>query len=107
MRRGVGREKGLVVEKQKAVFSVQVDNDRTIVREWRFAPGSETGWHCHKNDFIVVPQTEGTLLLQTKVGESTKELKSGCSYFRSSGIEHNAINIGENDIILLEVELKT
>ena len=93
-------------ERQKAVFSVQLDNDRTIVRQWIFAPGSETGWHCHKNDFIVVPQTEGTLLLQTKVGENTKVLIPGSSYFRNAGIEHNAINIGENDIILLEVELK-
>ena len=106
MRRGVGREKDLVVEKQKAVFSVQVDNDRTIVREWRFAPGFKTGWHCHKNDFIVVPQTEGTLLLQTKVGESTRELKPGLSYFRNAGLEHNAINAGENEVVLLEIELK-
>jgi len=94
-------------ERQKAEFSVQIDNDRITARLWKFAPGSETGWHCHGHDFIVVPQTEGTLLLQTKEGESTKELQPGCSYFRNAGIEHNAINVGENDIILLEVELKT
>ncbi len=96
-----------MAEKQKAVFSVQLDNDRTIVREWRFVPGSETGWHVHAHDFIVVPQTEGTLLLQKKEGESERELKPGSSYFRNAGIEHNAINIGDDEIVLLEIELKS
>jgi quercetin dioxygenase-like cupin family protein len=96
-----------VAEKQKAVFSVQLDNDRTIVREWRFATGSETGWHCHENEFIVVPQTEGVLLLQTKAGESKRGLEPGCSYFRKAGIEHNAVNDGEDEIVLLEIELKS
>ena len=93
-------------ERQKAVFNVQLDNDRTIIRKWCFAPGAETGWHCHKNDFIVVPQTEGTLLLQTKVGESTKMLIPCSSYFKHAGIKHNAINSGDDEIVLLEIELK-
>ena len=93
-------------ERQKAVFCVQLDNDRTIVRQWIFAPGSETGRHCHGNDFIVVPQTKGELLLQTKEGESTKVLIPGSSYFRNAGIEHNAVNDGEDEIVLLEIELK-
>ena len=60
----------------------------------------------HKNDFIVVPQTEGTLLLQTKVGESTKMLIPCSSYFKNAGIKHNAINAGDDEIVLLEIELK-
>ena len=96
-----------IFQRQKAVFSVQVDNDRTLVREWCFPPGSETGWHVHAHDFIVVPQTKGGLLLQTATGENTRELKPGCSYFRKSGTEHNAINMGEDEIVLLEIELKT
>ena len=93
-------------ERQKAVFSVQFDNDRTIVRQWIFAYGSETGWHSHGDDFIVVPQTKGTLLLQTIDGESLKELMPGSSYFRNAGIKHNAINAGDDEIVLLEIELK-
>jgi quercetin dioxygenase-like cupin family protein len=93
-------------ERQKAVFCVQLDNNRTIVRQWRFAPGAETGWHCHKNDFIVVPQTEGTLLLQTIDGESSKELMPSSSYFRNAGIKHNAINAEDDEIVLIEIELK-
>jgi len=96
----------MMEERQKAAFSVQLDNDRTIVRQWIFAPGSETGWHVHAHDFIVVPRTKGKLLLQSKAGENTKELKPGLSYFKSAGIEHNAINDGEDEIVLLEIELK-
>ena len=95
-----------MAERQKAVFCVQLDNDRTIIRQWIFAPGSETGWHTHDHDFIVVPQTEGTLLLQTKVGESTKMLIPFSSYFKNAGIKHNAINSGDDEIVLLEIELK-
>lgn len=93
-------------ERQKAKFTVQIDNEKTMVRQWIFEPGAETGCHVHAHDFIVVPQTEGTLLLQTRSGESTKELKPGYSYFRKAGLEHNAINAGDDKIILLEVELK-
>ena len=95
-----------MAERQKAVFCVQLDNDRTIIRQWIFAPGSETGWHSHGDDFIVVPQTKGTLLLQTIDGESPKELKPGSSYFRHAGIKHNAINTGDEEAVLLEIELK-
>jgi quercetin dioxygenase-like cupin family protein len=49
-----------------AVPTQQVLNERAIVTEWRFAPGAETGWHVHGHDYIVVPQTDGELLLETK-----------------------------------------
>ena len=52
-----------------AVATVQVDNERVIVTEWRFAPGAETGWHRHGYDYVVVPQTTGQLLLETRDGE--------------------------------------
>jgi len=95
-----------MAERQKAVFNVQIDNDRAMVRQWIFAPGSETGWHMHDHDFIVVPQTKGTLLLQKADSESSKELKPGDSYFRGAGIKHNAVNAGDDEIVLLEIELK-
>ena len=30
-----------------AIPTVQIDNDRVTVTEWRFPPGAETGWHRH------------------------------------------------------------
>ena len=34
----------------QAVPTTQIDNERVIVTEWRFAPGAETGWHRHGHD---------------------------------------------------------
>jgi len=31
----------------QATSIAQVNNDRVIVTEWRFAPGAETGHHVH------------------------------------------------------------
>jgi quercetin dioxygenase-like cupin family protein len=42
-------------ERPKAKAYKQFENDRVIVTQWRFAPGAETGWHCHGLDYIVVP----------------------------------------------------
>ena len=40
-------------DRQKAVPTVQIDNERALVTEWRFAPGAETGWHMHNMDYII------------------------------------------------------
>ena len=34
----------------QAVPTVQIDNERVLVTEWRFASGAETGWHTHGHD---------------------------------------------------------
>ncbi|MEC8777279.1 MAG: cupin domain-containing protein, partial [Pseudomonadota bacterium] len=76
----------------EAVPTVQVDNDRVRVTEWRFAPGAATGWHRHEFDYVVVPITTGTLLLKEGDGERYAELTAGVSYSREVGVEHNVIN---------------
>ena len=45
----------------QAVPTVQVDNERVRVTEWRFAPGAETGEHVHQMDYVVVPLGDGRL----------------------------------------------
>lgn len=51
-----------MAESRKTAKSpVQIENNRAIVTEWRLAPGSETTWHRHEYDYIVVPQTTGKL----------------------------------------------
>ena len=39
----------------QAVPTVQIDNERTRVTEWRFAPGASTGYHRHEYDYVIVP----------------------------------------------------
>ena len=91
----------------EAVPTVQVDNDRVRVTEWRFAPGAATGWHRHEFDYVVVPITTGTLLLKEGDGERYAELTAGVSYSREIGVEHNVINANDYEFVFVEVEMKS
>ena len=90
----------------KAKANVQIDNDRVIVTEWCFSPGAETGWHRHAYDYIVVPEMNGNLLIETDEGKKISELKLGQSYSRPVGVEHNVVNANDYDFAFVEVELK-
>ena len=93
-------------ERKMAVPTVQIDNDRVIVTEWRFAPGAETTWHRHEYDYVVVPQTTGTLLIESESGATVSNLTAGLSYDRPSGVEHNVINNNDFEFVFVEIELK-
>jgi quercetin dioxygenase-like cupin family protein len=90
----------------KAMSTVQVQNDRVIVTEWRFPPGAETGDHVHQHDYVVVPLTDGTLRLVEPEGVRDVALKKGASYARPAGVAHNVININEYEFAFVEVELR-
>ena len=47
------------VARPPATPTVQIDNERVRVTEWRFAPGEATGWHRHAHDYVVVPLATG------------------------------------------------
>ena len=83
-----------------------VETDRTIVTEWRFAPGAETGWHRHAHDYVVVVLTAGKLMQETANGEIVTELAMGQSYARNVGVEHNVVNPNPHEFVFVEVELK-
>jgi beta-alanine degradation protein BauB len=91
----------------QAVPTVQVDNARVRVTEWRFAPGAETGEHVHEYDYVVVPSGTGRLKLVSPQGEeSFADLKQGVSYFRNAGVHHNVINANDFEYAFVEIELK-
>ncbi len=93
-------------QRPKAVGTVQVDNDRVKVTEWRFAPGAETGWHRHGYDYVVVPMTTGSLLLDDGKEQRRAGLTAGRSYYRPVGVEHNVINANEHEFAFVEIEFK-
>ncbi len=95
-----------MTKRPAATATLQVENDAVRVTEWRFAPGAETGWHRHAHDYVVVPITDGTLLLETPDGNLTAELKLGRSYSRPVGVEHNVINNSPHELAFVEVEVK-
>ena len=84
----------------------QIDNRRTIVTEWQFAPGAETGWHRHEFDYVVVPGLDGQLLIEEDGGERIAELRAGEAYFREAGVEHNVINANDFEFSFVEIELR-
>ena len=90
----------------QAVSKLLVETDRTIVTEWRFAPGAETGWHRHAHDYVVVVLTAGKLMQETANGEIVTELAAGQSYARNVGVEHNVVNPNPHEFVFVEVELK-
>lgn len=95
-----------MTNRPKAMATVQVSNERVLVTEWRFAPGAETGWHRHEMDYVVVPLTDGRLLLETNEGELYADLTSGGSYARTRGVEHNVINASAHEVAFVEIEIR-
>ena len=89
----------------KATSRQHVENGRTRVTEWRFAPGAETGAHTHEHDYVIVPVTASRMRLEMPDGTvNHADLEPGRSYFRPAGVSHNVINEGDGDLVFVEVE---
>ena len=87
--------------------TVQIDNDRVRVTEWRFAKkGDNTGWHRHEYDYVVVPLFDGVLEIDLGDGERvTAQMQNGVPYYREIGVEHDVINGNDFECAFVEVEL--
>jgi quercetin dioxygenase-like cupin family protein len=90
----------------KAVATVQIDNDRVRVTEWRFAPGAHTGHHRHEYAYVVVPLTTGALAIRAAGGETVANLAVGAPYYRDAGAEHDVVNPNPGEFVFVEIELK-
>lgn len=90
-----------------AIPTVQIDNDRVRVTEWRFkARGDNTGWHRHAYDYVVVPLFDGVLEIDLGQGERvTAQMQNGVPYYRALGVEHDVINGNDFECAFVEVEL--
>ena len=89
-----------------ATHTVQLDNERVRVTEWRFAPGTATGHHRHEFDYVVVPLTNGRLTVVIEGGEAGADLTAGRSYFRRAGVEHDVRNQNPFEVAFVEIEIK-
>jgi hypothetical protein len=90
-----------------AQATVYIDNERTRVTAWRFAPEAATGYHRHAYDYVVVPLTTGTLKLIGPDGSETlAELAAGIPYFRHAGVEHDVINANAYEFVFVDIEFK-
>ena len=91
----------------KAKANIQIDNERIRVTEYSFDKNEETGFHIHQWDYVVIPQTDGQLLLiDDNEVETTATLTKGKPYYRKAGISHNVINNGKEKLVFIELEIK-
>ncbi len=90
-----------------AIPTVQIDDKRVRVTEWRFPhKGTQTGWHIHDYDYVVVPLFNGSLRIELPGGEEMiAELRHGIPYSRAIGTEHNVISDNDFECAFIEVEL--
>src|SRR5688572_13889718 len=95
-----------LAQRPLAKGTVQIENERVIVTEWRFAPGAHTGWHRHMHDYVVVPVTTGELQIDDGKTTVPAPLRAGVSYSRLKGVEHDVINANGFEFVFIEVELK-
>ena len=104
-----------LVEKTHAVASdreiatptVEFENDRTIVHRFKIKPGQQVGWHQHQNDYLTVQLSFGKLELTHADGHVyTIDYKPGVQRYIKAPVEHNAVNVGDVDIEVLEIEYK-
>lgn len=90
-----------------ATATVQIENDRVKVTEWRFAKhGDNTGWHTHAYDYVVIPLFDGTLDIDLEDGSRmSAQLQHGVPYYRDLGTVHDVRNGNDFECAFIEVEL--
>jgi len=94
-------------ERQIGHFDLLHEDEKTKITHWVIKPGEQTGWHLHDNDYVAVQQSTGRLFFEHADG-STREVdySPGVARAVSAPVEHNAINIGDVDIVVMEIEYK-
>ena len=90
-----------------ANFDILHEDDKTCITLFTIKPGEQTGWHRHEFDYVAVQQSTGRLHFDYPDG-STREIDytPGVAVAVSAPMEHNATNVGDVDIIALEIEYK-
>jgi|TARA_Y100000590_G_C15742971_1_gene1020944 quercetin dioxygenase-like cupin family protein len=89
-------------------YTLLHEDNKTRITHWVIKPNQQTGWHIHEFDYVTIQQSYGKLYLEHADGtERTLNYEPGVTRSVSAPIEHNAINIGDVDIIVLEIEYKT
>ena len=84
-----------------------IDDEKTRVTRFDFAPNEETGWHEHGYDYVIAALTECHMRLEHPDGSATEAIvPMGDAYRRMAGIRHNVINVSEQKMTFIEIELK-
>lgn len=91
----------------QATATQLIDDSRTRVTRFDFAPGAETGWHTHGFDYVITAITDCHMLLELPDdAQNEVTVPAGTAYRRMEGVEHNVINNGDTPMCFVEVEMK-
>lgn len=90
-----------------AEFTILFEDDKTKITSWRFEPGTETGWHHHNYDYVTIQKSGGCLRLENDAGDIKLidyEMDRTAAY--SAPIKHNATNVSDEEVRVIEIEYK-
>jgi mannose-6-phosphate isomerase-like protein (cupin superfamily) len=57
-------------------------------------------------DYVIIYRTAASHTVETSDAVKRVDVPIGLSYFRKAGVEHNVINSGDTEVVLVETELK-
>ncbi len=90
-------------------YEVLLDNDTTKITFHRIRPGEQSGWHLHDTNYVGY-HIEAAKLRYERSDGSAGEMQSepGKTFFYDvgDGFEHNVTNVGDTDMVALEIEYK-
>ena len=88
---------------------VILDNDTTRITFHRIRPGEQSGWHRHKLNYVGYHFNTSDLSVEYadgRTGPMISEAGQANFYEVGEGFEHNVTNIGDVDMVALEIEYK-
>ncbi len=95
-------------DRPMATFKTLHEDEKTRITHWIMKPGEQTGWHSHDFDYVVVQLSGGRLHLDYADGsEREVDYAHGKTLAASAPVEHNAISVGDEAIVSIEIEYKT
>lgn len=90
-----------------AEFTILFEDDKTKITSWRFDPGAETGWHEHDVDYVTIQKSGGRLKLESDTGDvKFVDYKMDHAAGYAAPIRHNATNISDEEVRVIEIEYK-
>ena len=91
---------------EKAEPTVNIDNEKVKVAEWRMGPDSQIGHHVHARDYLVIALSGGKLTIATGEEDIAFPLEIGVTFFGSTGDAHDVLNRGTAEVRFLEIDIK-
>jgi beta-alanine degradation protein BauB len=86
--------------------TVQLDDDRVRVSEWRFAPDAATGATRTSSTPSPSACSRASWTSTTASGRTMTEPKATGSDVRPAGVEHDVVDQNGHELAFVEIELK-